>query len=462
MPASCQILTAAQMCDAEGALISAGDTVETLMERAGRGAAEWVFRMAAGRAVTVLCGPGNNGGDGYVIARVLAERGVPVSVVAPFDPATPAAKAARALYHGTFADVAHGGVLVDCLFGTGLTRGLDAAMASLLAELAARHPLRIAVDLPSGVDADAGRQLNDGLPDYQLTLALGSWKWAHWTMPAAPAMGQLRLVDIGIAPVAGAGQVAARARLRAPAASAHKYTRGLLAVVGGEMPGAARLAARAAMHGGAGYVKLLADTASPDELPDELVVDDRALADALADPRFFAVLVGPGLGRDEAARERLRDCLAGKQPAVIDADALHLLEPALLSGAQTLIVTPHEGELGALGRAFGVVQDGSIAALEALARAMQAVVVAKGPITRIAAPQFPVEVLPRASSWLSTAGTGDVLAGLIASRLATGQDPRTAAREGCQLHAEAALLAGPAFSARTMIDYITTAYASFL
>lgn len=459
MPERRQILTAAQMRDAESTLIAAGDTVETLMERAGRGAADYVYRMAAGRAVTVLCGPGNNGGDGYVIARVLAERGVPVVVVAPVEPKTDAARAACALYRGAIADQAHGAVLVDCLFGTGLSRALDAGLAGLLRELAASHHLRIAVDLPSGVDADGARQLSDVLPDYHLTLALGAWKWAHLLMPSAQAMGELRLVDIGVGAVTGAGQVAPRAKLRAPAATAHKYTRGLLAVVGGDMPGAARLAARAAMHGGAGYVKLLADTATPDDL----VIETAPLGDALADKRLAALLVGPGLGRGAAARARLRQCLAANRPLVVDADALHLLEPAMLEGGvRTLIVTPHAGELDALCRAFGIAQDGSVTALAELAGAMNAVVVAKGPVTRIAAPGCAVEVHRRASSWLSTAGTGDVLAGLIASRLATGAEPPRAASEGCQIHAEAAHLAGPAFSAGTLIDHIPEAYANFL
>jgi len=475
MASSGQILTAAQMRAAEAALIACGETESSLMDRAGRGAAAWVYRMAAGRAVTVLCGPGNNGGDGYVIARVLAERGVPVTVVAPLAPTTEAAKAARAGYrgvlvdasgssalqgicHGKSAQSSSGGVLVDCLFGTGLARMLDASLAGLLGALAMAHPLRIAVDLPSGTQSDSAALLNHGLTDYHLTLALGAWKWAHWLMPAAAKMGELRLVDIGIGAVCGAGQIAPRARLHAPAAEAHKYTRGLLAVVGGTMPGAARLAARAAMHGGAGYVKLLADAASPDEL----VVDPAPLPDALADQRLSAMLVGPGLGRGDDARGRLRDCLASARPLVIDADALHLLGPAMLTGAGTLILTPHAGELTALYQSFGIADTGRLASLSELARVAGAVVVAKGPDTLIAAPDGAILALPRASSWLSTAGTGDVLAGLIASRLAARDEPMQAASIGCQLHAAAARRAGPAFNASTLIDYIPAAYASFL
>jgi len=447
------------MREAEGALIAGGETVESLMERAGRGAADYVFRMAAGRAVTVLCGPGNNGGDGYVIARVLAERGVPVSVVAPLEPATDAAINARARWGGTPVDHANGHVFVDCLFGTGLTRPLDEPMRDLLLGLRGLHEKSVTIDVPSGVDSDSGAELNERLPGNDLTIALGAWKRAHWLMPAAGKMGARRLVDIGIGAVTGAVQLAERARLFAPHAEAHKYTRGLLAVVGGEMRGAAMLSARAALHGGAGYVKLLAD--GPTCGPDELVVDAAPLDKALADRRLSAVLIGPGLGRDDAAKMRLQQALGFAGPKVLDADALMLLEPAMLSGGP-LIVTPHAGELGALCESFGIGEGERLERVAKLAQAMSAVVVAKGPDTLLASPQGALELLPPALSWLSTAGTGDVLAGLIASRLATGVSPMHAASEGCQLHAKAARLARPVFSAGTLIDYIPSAYMSFL
>src|SRR6478609_7830071 len=132
MPPDRQVLTVAQMRAAEQALIGRGETVESLMERAGTGAAEWVYRLAAGRPVTVLCGPGNNGGDGYVIARELAQGGSAVTVIAPLDPRTAAASAARTAYAGPIAGEAHGGVLVDCLFGSGLARPLEHTHAALL------------------------------------------------------------------------------------------------------------------------------------------------------------------------------------------------------------------------------------------------------------------------------------------------------------------------------------------
>src|SRR5688500_15745133 len=165
------ILTVAQMRAAEQALIDGGETVSSLMERAGTGAADWVWRITAGRPVTVLCGPGNNGGDGYVIARELARRSAKVTVVAPLEATTEAAIAARHSWGSASEARGHGGVLVACLFGSGLTRPLSSELLSLLQREAERHPVRIAVDLPSGVESDSGQPLNDGLPSYDVTLS---------------------------------------------------------------------------------------------------------------------------------------------------------------------------------------------------------------------------------------------------------------------------------------------------
>jgi len=456
-----QILSVAQMRAAEQALIDNGETVERLMERAGTGAAEYVFRVAAGRPVTVLCGPGNNGGDGYVIARVLAERGLEVSVVAPLNPATDAARAARAKWGGVPVKDANGRVFVDCLFGSGLTRGLSNDLEALLLHLAASHELRVAVDLPSGIESDSGALLNPGLPTYNLTIALGAWKFAHWSMPGMAQVGERRLVDIGAAEVSGAAQLAERATLSAPVMDAHKYTRGLLGVIGGEMPGAARLASRAAQYGGAGYVKLFADDSA--NAPDDLVVDTGPLEMVLADERLSALLIGPGLGRDDLARERLADGLARNCPTVLDADALMLLNPDLLAGRSAqVILTPHDGELAHLCRKFGLSNGTKRERASALARVTGATIVAKGPDSCVAAPDRPVHLMPPAPSWLSTAGTGDVLAGLIASRLTNCTAPIDAALEGCALHAEAARIAGPALIAGSLIEAIASAYESLL
>ncbi|WP_120078710.1 NAD(P)H-hydrate dehydratase [Aurantiacibacter odishensis] len=456
-----QILTAEQMQAAEQALIDGGDTVESLMERAGAGAADWVWRLAAGRSVTVLCGPGNNGGDGYVIARVLADRGLSVSVVAPIEPKTDAAQTARGKWGGEVVEKASGEVLVDCLFGTGLGRPLSDELFALLTHLVNSHTLRIAVDLPSGVDSDNGDVLNEGLPDYDLTLALGAWKHAHWFMPAMARMGERRLVDIGVGKVHSAARLSARPSFRKPAPDAHKYSRGMVAVIAGAMPGAAVLAACAAQLGGAGYVKILVDEdCEPPGAPIDVVVEHGSLFQMVRDNRIDAIVIGPGFGRSDAAVSRLDWILACDVPTVVDADALALLQPPMLEDRNLpIIATPHAGELEGMANAFGTVGLDRVEQAVELAEAIEGVLVAKGPDTIVAAQGSSLAVMPPSTSWLSTAGTGDVLAGLIGSRLATGVSPRLAAEQGCWLHAEAARLAGPVFTAGQLVEYIPDAFA---
>jgi hydroxyethylthiazole kinase-like uncharacterized protein yjeF len=476
-----QILSVAQMRAAEQALIDSGSTVEDLMQLAGRGVADWVWRVAAGHSVTVLCGPGNNGGDGYVIAEAIRERGGEVAVIAATEPRSIAAKQAAEHYLGKVLgpDTARSGeVLVDCLFGSGLTRPLQTDHVELLKRLATSHRHRIAVDVPSGVQSDTGALLGEDLPHYDLTLALGAWKFAHTLMPAAATMGALKLVPIGIEAHEGAARLLVKPLLRAPAPDAHKYTRGLLAVIGGEMPGAGVLAATAAQRAGAGYVKLLTKAVEPSKattpaqaepveahaIPPELVTVSQPLEQALHDPRIAAILIGPGLGRDQAAKDRLAEVLKHSTPLVIDADALMLIESAQLAERSSrIIATPHEGEFKTLEKEFGMPAIGSKPERALLlAQESRMVIVAKGPDTVIAAPDGRIAFASSASSWLSTAGTGDVLAGTIASRLATGADAFTAACEGVWLHGQAARLAGAAFTAGDLAAAIPAALADCL
>jgi hydroxyethylthiazole kinase-like uncharacterized protein yjeF len=459
-----QVLTAAQMRAAEAAMVERGTSVNELMQRAGRGAADWIWRVAMGRPVTVLCGPGNNGGDGYVIAETLRTRGLPATVVAAHDPLTDAARTAATAWRGeTLREPrSTGGVLVDCMFGSGLTRALSSEDQALLNRLVAAHDFAVAIDLPSGAATDDGAVLG-AVPRFDLTLALGSWKLAHFLMPARDAMGELRCVDIGIEQVAGASFVFPRPRLSAPPADAHKYKRGLAGVVAGRMPGAALLAAEAAMRGGAGYVKLLSPHAHP-LAPAALVVDETPLEEALEDSRWSALLVGPGLGRDESARAHLSAVLERRLPTVIDADALHLLDDDMLEGidASRLLVTPHEGELAALCTTFGVSAEGKLANAHKLAQTTGLTVLAKGPDNVLVSPDGRTAFFPPAPSWLSTAGTGDVLAGVAVSRLACCGNLFDAAGEAVWLHSEAARCAGIGFTAQDLSIFVSESYARFL
>ncbi len=455
-----QILTAGQMRAAEQRIFDAGTSVGELMEIAAGGAAEWIRRIAAGRSVSVLCGPGNNGGDGYVIARRLKQAGLNVQVVAPIAPKTPAAIAAKAAWGDdvlTSGGQAQGDVFVDCLFGSGLSRPLSAEHALLLRDLAARHAKTIAVDVPSGIASDDGAVLNDKLPRFEVTLALGAWKFAHWSLPGRLHMGTMRLVPIGVDDMQGAAQLITRPQLSAPAVDAHKYSRALVTIVAGVMPGAAQLSAQAAMRSGAGYVKLLSDAVMASLCP-SVVQDNRPLEEALADRRINAVLVGPGLGRDGAAHERLRCAIGAGMPIVLDADALTLLKAGDLSADTIALATPHEGELKRLCKAFAVIGASRLDRVRTLAKASNMVILAKGPDSIIAAPDGRIAVAPPAPSWLATAGSGDVLAGIALSRLAVTSDPYTAACEAVWLHGEAAQQAGAGFTALDLAQAASAAW----
>ncbi len=462
-PLSDAVLTVDQMRAAEQAAMDAGTGEWELMQRAGEGAAQWIARMAAGRAVTVLCGPGNNGGDGYVIAESLARRGNAVQVVAPVEPGSETSSKARRHCTAQVATEADRfePVVVDCLFGYGLSRTVEGEFSKLLEKLKESDCFKIAIDVPSVVASDSGEVLGP-LAEYDLTLALGAWKRAHFLMPAMAAMGARRLVPIGLDLPRDAACLAARPKFSAPPSDSHKYSRGLLAIVAGAMPGAPLMAAEAAMRAGAGYVKLLSEHSHPDA-PAELVLEEGQLAKALDDDRIDALLVGPGLGRDNTARDRLGEVLATGNACVLDADALHLLDRDLLGGkhASRIVATPHEGELAKLCETFGVTAQGKMDRARALSESTGLIILAKGPDT-ILAGNGNVRFFRQGSTWLSTAGTGDVLAGIVASRLAHHGEPLRAAEEGVWLQHEAARICGPAFTAGDLAKAVDRAVATFL
>jgi hydroxyethylthiazole kinase-like uncharacterized protein yjeF len=456
------ILTAAEMRAAEALAIAAGTPVETLMERAGLAAAEAIWRYAGPLPALVLCGPGNNGGDGYVLARVLQQRGVPVRIAALGEPQSPAARAARAAWDGevvALADAASAPLLIDALFGTGLTRGLDEALARRLASLAGQARIRVAIDLPSGAATDDGAILSP-VPDFDLTVTFQTLKPSHLLQPAARYMGRVVVADIGVEAHSHLSEIAPP-RLRAPGPDNHKYSRGYVAVVGGAMPGAAALAAAAAMRGGAGYVRLIADRPVRG-LPHAIVQRAGVSPELLADHRIGAVAAGPGLGRDADARALLDRVLACARPLVLDADALVLLEGALerLHPLHHVpILTPHAGEFA---RLFGTLPGSKVEQARAAAVRASAIIVYKGADTVIASPDGRAAIAPTAPSWLASAGTGDVLAGIIAAQRAAGLDAFEAACAGVWLHGRAAERAGAALMADDLLAHLAAAVAECL
>ena len=451
------ILTAAEMRAAEAEAIAAGTPARLLMERAGTAAAEAIWRFAGPLPALILCGPGNNGGDGYVIARRLAERRTAVRVAALAEPRTPDAQAARAAWQGpveSLADAAPAPLLVDALFGTGLARPLDGTVARRLGELAGAARVRVAVDLPSGVATDDGVILSP-VPDCDLTIAFATLKPSHLLQPAARYMGRIVVADIGIRAHSRLS-VIDRPALSSPGPEDHKYSRGYLLVVGGAMAGAAALAAGAGARAGAGYVALVGEGGS---VPNSVVRRaPAALNEALSNPRVDAVLIGPGLGRDPQAWDRLGAVMESPHPVVLDGDALWLLAERGCAWQRSapIVATPHAGEFRHLYREEG----SKVAAARSAARQTGHVVVYKGPDTVIAGPDGEAALSRPGSPWLATAGTGDVLAGIIAARLAAGLPAFEAACEGVWLHGRAAELAGPGLIADDLPRHIPAAIAS--
>lgn len=435
--------------------MAGGVSVEALMERAGEALAEAVWRFGGGRGVVIACGPGNNGGDGYVAARLLRARGLAVSVAAAGEPRTAAAMAARRGYAEpvvTLDEAQAAPLMVDALFGTGLSRPLEPGLSSQLARLAAGADFVMAVDLPSGVETDTGALLGGVRAD--LTLALGALKPLHLLQPGAGLCGRVLCADIGV-PVASAVHVLGRPILSAPGPAAHKYSRGFVGIVGGAMAGAAMLAARAAMPL-AGYVAL---AHAKRVGPDALVL--RRWDDLAADTRIGALLIGPGLGCDDAARAKLEAALATPHRLVLDADALVLLgnPDRLARRATPAILTPHGGEFDAL---FGKSDASKIDRARDAAQASGAVVIFKGSDSVIAAPDGRIAVAQPAPGWLASAGTGDVLAGIASAMLAGGMDSFDAACAAVWLHGEAARLAGPALTADDLPRHLSAAVAACL
>ncbi|MDQ3144050.1 MAG: NAD(P)H-hydrate dehydratase [Pseudomonadota bacterium] len=442
------ILTAAHMRAAEQAAIDAGTPVEALMERAGAALAEAVRRFVGARETLILCGPGNNGGDGYVAARHLAAAGYPVRIAALGEPESDAARAARAGWNGPvepFERAEAAPILIDCLFGTGLKNGLEDAVSKQLEELVSASSVIVACDLPSGVASDDGGLLSP-IGTYDLTVTFGALKPAHRLMPAMSSMGRVVLADIGV-DAAGEWFEIGAPSLPPLDPMGHKFTRGLVHCLAGKMPGAIALAAHAAARTGAGYVRISTSRAI-DGLPSAIVQTDTA---EVNDPRIGAILVGPGLGDIPPV---LTLALTAGRPVIIDADALrHVGEPERLKGHDT-IITPHEGEFEAL---FGKL-DGPKPerALEA-ARRSGAVVVYKGPDTLVAAPDGRLGFTPPAPAWLASAGSGDVLAGMIAAFKARGMGSFEAACAAVWLHGRAAEFAGPGMIADDLVAAIPRA-----
>lgn len=412
-----------------------------LIERAGRAVA-WTARSMLGgvygRRVTVLAGPGNNGADGLVAARLLASWGVAVRVVRVGRDAPPPKRVAGA------------DLVIDALFGTGTVREL--AFPSV-----GEHTKILAVDIPSGVDARTGRLFPGcSAPHADVTVTFVAPKPGLLFEPGASLAGDVRVADIGLAPSAEdpprmwlLDETSVRERLRRPAVSSHKWKHAVLIVAGSAgMTGAAVLCAHSAARSGASLVRLAipGTVLGGDEVVGmELPSSEWGLIAAGYAARCSAVVIGPGLGSDVATQAEVR-ALVGALPeglaVILDGDGLGALTPELLASTpRPMVLTPHDGEFTRL--AGNPPSSDRIASTRELAVRTNAIVLLKGPTTVVASPDGLVEVVRSADQRLATAGSGDVLAGVIAAFCAVGMDPFRAASTAAFVHGAAAMRGRP-------------------
>ena len=449
---------------ADAAAIAAGTPGVVLMERAGAAVAEAVCARFPRQQTLVLCGPGNKGGDGDVAARLLAERGWPVEVRKLGEPATQDAQAASARWTGIvrpLSEAPEPGLLIDALFGAGLTRPLTGPAAAAVLRMAEDPGRVVAVDLPSGLSGDTGKPLGPA-GCAALTVTFHAKKPAHVLEPGRDRCGEIVVADIGLGEgAAGAGVPTHEngpelwlARFPWPTAASHKHARGRLIVVSGEAwsTGAARLAARGALRIGAGLVTVLSP---PEALPVnaahlEAVMlrpfeTDLELEQAAAD--VDAAVIGPAAGVTDSTLLNVLALARTGAALILDADAITIFrdDPEELFSVldRDDVLTPHPGEFE---RLFPGVLAGSPERITAARRAAEragAVVLLKGSDTVIAAPDGRCAVNTHGSAWLATAGSGDVLAGFIGGLVAQGMESFEAACAGAWIHAEAGDLHGP-------------------
>jgi NAD(P)H-hydrate epimerase len=471
------ILTVAEMYRADQAAITEGISGESLMEAAGTAIADAIIERWSPRPISILCGPGNNGGDGFVVARLLGEAGWPVRVGLMGDrdrlkgDAAVNAKRWTGPVEPLSSHLLDGAELaVDALFGAGLARALDGMAAETVRAIGERGVDSVAVDVPSGVHGDSGAVLGEAA-QASLTVTFFRRKPGHLLYPGRGLCGELLVADIGI-PDKVLGDISPRQyvngpslwldRFPWPSPGNHKYSRGHALIVGGaRMTGAARMAARAARRAGAGVVTVMAPPAAALIYRTVLVgtlfavLDDpEELSARLSDPRTHAALIGPGNGTTDQTKDNVIAALGANKPVVLDADALTVFsdDPALLFAAigGPCLLTPHEGEFHRLfGDAGGA---GKLARARAAAERSGAVVLLKGPDTVISAPDGRAAICRNAPPELATAGAGDVLAGFAVALLAQGMPLFEAGCCAAWLHGEAASVFGPGLIAEDIAE----------
>lgn len=470
------ILTCNEVRACEQRAVEAGVSLSELMSRAGHACADILHAEFPGGRVVVLAGPGNNGGDAFVAARRLVDLGRAVALyeLAPGGPRSAEGAAAAKHWtggHSPLEDMrlAENDVVLDGLFGAGLSRPLAGEAAFAVEQVNASGVKVVAIDVPSGVAGDGGEVAGPAIRA-DVTVTFGARKPAHVLQPAASLCGEMLVTEIGfgkfIAEIGG-GRLMENAptlwsdKLLWPGNDAHKHRRGRLAVVTGDAAhtGAARLAARAGLRIGAGLATLLCP-------PDALVVAAKSveavMTEAFESPERLvaltenstAVVIGPAAGVTDATRANVEALARAGRRLVLDADAITVFAgraDALRSALSApTVLTPHTGEFERLFPGMLTGSKNKIEAARSAAAQTGAVVLVKGADTVIAAPDGRAAVNTHATPFLATAGSGDVLAGVIGGLMAQGLQPFDAARAGAWMHGDAGKRVGPGLTAEDL------------
>jgi len=473
---SCAVLSVAQMAEADRLTMAAGTPGILLMQRAGEAVAREIERRFTPRPVSVLCGPGNNGGDGFVLATALAQSGWPVRL-ALFgnveslrgDALFHARRWSGAVEQLTPA-VIESELIVDALFGSGLNRRLDSKVADILGLAARRATPIVAVDIPSGIAGDSGENLGGAAPAV-CTVTFMHKKPGHLLLPGRDACGDVVVADIGIPPgVINSlaldtwenGPALWRAQLPLWHANTNKYIRGHALLYGGyPMTGAARMAARAAARSGAGLTTIAVPehafaiyASALTSIMAQPLTKNEDFTRLLADPRYTAFSIGPGAGVSDATRAHALAMLQTGKPVVIDADAISVFAARADELFQAIrgvcVMTPHEGEYK---RIFADSGD-KLTRARLAARRSGAIVVLKGADTVVAAPDGRAVINSNAPPTLATAGSGDVLGGFILGLLAQKMEAFAAAAAAVWLHGAAASEFGAGLIAEDLPDLL--------
>ena len=473
------LLTCAQMGAADAAAIAGGTPGSVLMEAAGRAVADAIGTRYPKQPVLVLCGPGNNGGDGFVAARHLANRGwaVTLALLKGTGELRGDAAWAASLWTGpvvapALALLDSRPLVIDALFGAGLTRPIEGVAAELIDRMTRDRQSVVAVDVPSGLHGDTG-EIMGVAPCAEETVTFFRGKPGHYSLAGLRRCGALHIVDIGILPTVldvirpqlwrNAPSLWSAA-LRRDDAGDNKYTRGHLTILGGDSAtGAARLAALAARRAGAGLVTIAATEAAAGIYraaePGNLV-NTGAVDRLIEDKRRNAFLIGPGSGVNDRTRDAVLAALAARRALVLDADAVTVFAddpPRLFSAiAGPVLLTPHEGEFR---RLFPeLTTGGKVERVRSAARRSGATVLLKGADTVIAAPDGRAVINVHAPPSLATAGSGDVLAGIAGGLMAQGLPPLTVGAAAVWIHGECGYRFGrPGLVAEDLVEHLPEA-----